>query len=146
MRTTTWYYLQVAEGRFVPLTGKEVRAFQAGERGLRAQADGHVRYVQLYIQWENRRPAALHGSEFLKFPVSAAGLFEQGAWSTRISQMLLDSVMDLTGHEGSNLIDASRRFAERRYRHMTAWQPTPRDVTALSLLVRQRLQKAIAGR
>lgn len=146
MRTTTWYYLRTAPGIFHGVTAKQVRAFHAGLQRLPADGDGYVRYAQLYIQWENRRPAALYGSEFLRFQVDPEGLFDQASWAARVNRVLTDGHMDLSRFKGTNLINACSRFAERRHKHLTTWQPSPGDIAALSQLVRKRLQKAIAGR
>ena len=81
MRTTTWYYLQVAEGRFLPLTGKEVRAFQAGERGLRAQLrTGSLLTGQLYVAFDYfpKAPKAtiVTRKGVSELPVVASGLVD----------------------------------------------------------------------
>ncbi len=142
MRTTTWYYLQRGDGQFQCIPQKQIRAFQAGRHALWADDDGFVRYAQLYVQWEHRRPSLLYGSEFLKFLVGSSGLFAQAEWAARVAHLLSDSHMDVSHLAGTNLIDASLRFAERRYRHLTTWQPSVRDLEVLTALVRQRLRKA----
>jgi hypothetical protein len=133
-RLGVWLYQRTAPEAFQPIAIKTWDQWINGRAPLPPCDDGFVWYVFMQVWTLNRRVVRVDNLQFLKSRVNAAGFQED---EMRLEEMAV-AVNSLSERRASAMegpvIDASNRFAKRRYR----WKPTTADLRALERIVNKR--------
>jgi len=144
MSTTVWYFLRPGPGELQPLARKAFDAFTSGEVSLPSDEDGYVRYVELVVRLENRQATKLISVRFFRMRTLADGhvdpehAFEIMAAAGGVMSGAVASVEPLPG-----VVNAEHRFAERRLRNLSRWEPAKADTSALHELVNRRAKATL---
>ena len=125
MARTARYFLW-NNGVWVRLSARWFDRFMDGEERVDEEYVLHTATV--YLELDDRIPVAISPPRFDRWPLLPDGTLD------RVEMMLGPAlVMDsmLLRHDGGTVVQAESRFAHRRHKIETTWQPTSDQLTSL---------------
>ena len=134
-----WLYRRTAAAAFVPIPIKTWDQWVYGSAALPPSDDEFVWYVTLTVWTLNRKVVGVHGVQFSKSRVNAAGFHDE---EMKLDEMAvaLNSAWPVERTDPSGpVVDAANRFAQRRFR----WKPSAADLRALHDIVNRRARRPL---
>ena len=115
MPRTIWFYLFTPEGEFQPLSTRRWEQFFHGELDLPTAVRSRVRFAEILVNNENRRPVAVESIRFVEMPLDSAGKADK----LRLARSATRLLEDQGGEDFS-------------------WSPTPTAVAELHGMINRR--------
>ena len=145
MGLAVWYFLRSGAAEISPLPQRRMDAFVHGEAKLPVSEDGYVRFAHVIVRLENRRAVEVLGVEFFRDRALPDGTLHPEhhyEMMAAVGEVLGGHLVGAVASPPS-VVEAGHRFAQRRLEHMTRWQPTKAEVSALRQLVNRRAKREL---
>ena len=148
MKEEVWSFLLEQESRFREVSSESLDRL-VNEDGSKAfpQLGGEVILVALvYMRSEHEKPKQVKAIEFRRCRLTPDGSLDPN-FKERRKQMTAElASIQPQKHESLKVVDASRRFKERRFRNEFSWAPTVSMVQQLSAMIHEKTKGALESR
>ena len=129
-----WLYRRTAPAVFVPIAIRTWDQWVYGKAALPPSDDGFIWYVTMTVWTVNRKVVGIHGVQFSKSRVNAAGFHDEEMKLDEMAVALNSAWPVERDSSASVVVDATNQFAQRQFR----WKPTNADLRALRDILNRR--------
>jgi len=134
---TVWYFVRSGPGELNPLPRARVERFFDGAR--MPQDDGVLRYVQVVVRLEDRKPVEVGRIGYFQHRVLRNGTLDREHMQEVMAVASEAAFGGMVGSEPSRgVVEASHRFAQRRLENVHQWKPSQPELAALGVLVNRK--------
>jgi len=149
MKSKKWVFMVNDEGLFFEVDAEAYERLFS-EEDSRAFPEFGGRIIQtaiVHLFFRKARPEKVRAIEFRRCMLTPEGSLDPKFREKRKQLTAeLASVRPLPGEEKENVIDAARRFKERRFQNEFTWSPTVSMVQKLAELIESRSEGKLRSR
>ncbi|NOY52247.1 MAG: hypothetical protein GXP58_01335 [Deltaproteobacteria bacterium] len=149
MKNRKWVFRLNEEGLFSEVDADTYERFLSEEDSKAFPELGGriIRIAIVHLHFRKARPEKVRAIEFRRCQLTPQGSLDPKFREKRKQLTAeLASVRPLPGEEKENVIDAAKRFKERRFQNEFTWSPTVSMVQKLSGLIENRSEGKLRSR